>query len=165
MPQVVPSTSDHRLIELKNQVQCLMEAHLALTQPIQVNKVTTSYEICSGPYDTQYCMEDPKQAFVEYTSSCTDEAGGRGITRLVFGVKGFDLGEEEAPYWTTLGIKESYKLRPFSDRVGAQPPYYDRNDFLDCHLPREWEISRDAELNPFKDTLAFRGMVIFDEKK
>ncbi|GJS26609.1 MAK10-like protein [Tanacetum coccineum] len=28
-----------------------------------------------------------------------------------------------------------------------------RKDFLDCHLPKEWEISRDVELNPFKDTL------------
>ncbi|GJR92054.1 hypothetical protein Tco_0216065 [Tanacetum coccineum] len=52
-----------------------MEAHLALTQPTQVNKITTPCEICSGPHDTQYCMEDPEQAFVEYTSSCTDEAG------------------------------------------------------------------------------------------
>ncbi|GJR16574.1 reverse transcriptase [Tanacetum coccineum] len=32
-----------------------------------------------------------------------------GITRSVFGVKGVDLGEEEAPYWTTLGKRESYK--------------------------------------------------------
>ncbi|GKB35540.1 MAK10-like protein [Tanacetum coccineum] len=32
LPQDVPSTSDRRLIELENQVQCLMEAHLALTQ-------------------------------------------------------------------------------------------------------------------------------------
>ncbi|GJW53765.1 MAK10-like protein [Tanacetum coccineum] len=53
-----------------------MEAHLALMQPTQVNKVTTSCEICSGPYDTQYCIEDPEQAFVKYTSSRTDEAGG-----------------------------------------------------------------------------------------
>ncbi|GKF20264.1 hypothetical protein Tco_0068902, partial [Tanacetum coccineum] len=29
-----------------------------------------------GPHDTRYCMEDPKQAFVEYVSSRTDEAGG-----------------------------------------------------------------------------------------
>ncbi|GJW59800.1 hypothetical protein Tco_0109135 [Tanacetum coccineum] len=77
LPQRVPSTSDSRLIELKNQVQRLMEAHLALTQPTQVNKVTTSCEICSGPHDTQYCMEDPEQAFVEYASSRTDEAGGK----------------------------------------------------------------------------------------
>ncbi|GJR77956.1 hypothetical protein Tco_0090321 [Tanacetum coccineum] len=33
-----------------------------------------------------------------------------------------------------------------------------RKDFLDCHLPEEWEISRDVELNPFKDTLVFRRM-------
>nr|GEX54590.1 MAK10-like protein [Tanacetum cinerariifolium] len=53
-----------------------METHLALTQPTQVNKITTSCEICSGPHDTQYYMEDPEQAFVEYASSRTDEAGG-----------------------------------------------------------------------------------------
>ncbi|GJZ78515.1 hypothetical protein Tco_0643352 [Tanacetum coccineum] len=75
LPQDVPSTSDRRLIKLENQVQRLMEAHLAPTQPTQVNKITTSCEICSGPHDTQYCMEDPEQAFVEYASSRTDEAG------------------------------------------------------------------------------------------
>ncbi|GKB98837.1 MAK10-like protein, partial [Tanacetum coccineum] len=75
LPQDVPSTSDRCLIELENQVQRLMEAHLALMQPTQVNKITTSYEICSGPHDTQYCMEDPEQAFVEYASSRTYEAG------------------------------------------------------------------------------------------
>nr|GEW62488.1 retrovirus-related Pol polyprotein from transposon TNT 1-94 [Tanacetum cinerariifolium] len=64
---------------------------------------------------------------------------GEGITRLVFGVKGVDLGEEEAPYWTTLGKRESYKPRPRSDG----------------------DIARDAELNPFKDTLVFRRMVEF----
>nr|GEZ43125.1 MAK10-like protein [Tanacetum cinerariifolium] len=57
-PQDVPSSSDRRLIKLKNQVQCLMEAHLALMQPTQANKITTSCEICSGPHDPQYCMED-----------------------------------------------------------------------------------------------------------
>ncbi|GJW64094.1 hypothetical protein Tco_0115978 [Tanacetum coccineum] len=88
-------------------------------------------------------------------------AVGEGITRSVFGVKGVDLGEEEAPYWTTLGKRESYKPRPSSDGVGAQPLYYARKDFLDGHLPREWEISKDVELNPFKDTLVFRRMVEF----
>ncbi|GJV93339.1 hypothetical protein Tco_1541152 [Tanacetum coccineum] len=60
LPQDVPSRSDRRLIELENQVQLLMEAHLAPTQPTQVNKITTSCEICSGPHDTQYCMEYPE---------------------------------------------------------------------------------------------------------
>ncbi|GJR61001.1 MAK10-like protein [Tanacetum coccineum] len=80
LPQDVPSTSDSHLIELENKFQCLMEAHLALTQPTQVNKITTSCEICSGPHYTQYCMKDPEQAFVEYASSRTDEAGGKWYT-------------------------------------------------------------------------------------
>ncbi|GJU24391.1 hypothetical protein Tco_1163012 [Tanacetum coccineum] len=71
----VPSTSDRRLIELENQVQCLMEAHLAPKQPIQVNKITYSCEICSGPHNTQYCMENSEKAFIDYSSSRTDEAG------------------------------------------------------------------------------------------
>ncbi|GJZ82191.1 MAK10-like protein [Tanacetum coccineum] len=64
-------------------------------------------------------------------------AVGEGITRSVFGVKGVDLGEEEAPYWTTLGERESYKPRPSSYEVGAQTPYYARKDFLDYHLPED----------------------------
>ncbi|GKE84163.1 MAK10-like protein [Tanacetum coccineum] len=40
LPQDVPSTSNRRLIELENQVQRLMEAHLAPTLPTQVNKIT-----------------------------------------------------------------------------------------------------------------------------
>ncbi|GJU41452.1 MAK10-like protein [Tanacetum coccineum] len=85
-------------------------------------------------------------------------AVGEGITRSVFRVKGVDLGEEEAPYWTTLGKRESYKPRPSSDGIGAQTPYYARKDFLDCHLPGEWEIARDAKINPFTDVLVFRRM-------
>ncbi|GKB84217.1 hypothetical protein Tco_0956489, partial [Tanacetum coccineum] len=76
LPQDVPNTTDRRLIELENQVQRLMEAHLALTQPTQVNKITTSCEICSGPHDTQYCMEGPKKACVDYASSRTNKMGG-----------------------------------------------------------------------------------------
>ncbi|GJQ99101.1 MAK10-like protein [Tanacetum coccineum] len=80
LPQDVPSTSDRRLIELENQVQRLMEAHLALTQPTQVNKITTPCEICSGPHDTQYCMENLKQASVDYTSSRINKVGGKRFT-------------------------------------------------------------------------------------
>ncbi|GKG21765.1 hypothetical protein Tco_0384360 [Tanacetum coccineum] len=52
LPQDVPSASDRRLIELENQVQRLIEAHLAPNQPVQVNKIASSCEICSGPHDT-----------------------------------------------------------------------------------------------------------------
>ncbi|GKD64975.1 hypothetical protein Tco_1307083 [Tanacetum coccineum] len=53
-----------------------MEVHIAPMQPTQVNKSTSSCEIYSGPHDTKYCMEYIEQAFVEYASLRTDEAGG-----------------------------------------------------------------------------------------
>nr|GEU37852.1 zinc finger, CCHC-type [Tanacetum cinerariifolium] len=56
---------------------------------------------------------------------------------------------------------ESYKPHPSLDGVGIQIPYYTRKDFLDFDLPREWEIARDVEINPFKDVLVFRKMVEF----
>ncbi|GKB92020.1 hypothetical protein Tco_0964292 [Tanacetum coccineum] len=66
--------------ELENQVQRFAGSHLALSNLIHVNKITSSCEICSGPHDTQYCMENSEQAFVEYASSCTDKAGGKWYT-------------------------------------------------------------------------------------
>ncbi|GKA54467.1 hypothetical protein Tco_0753416, partial [Tanacetum coccineum] len=48
---------------------------ISLPQDVPINKITTSCEICSGPHDTQYCIENPEQGFVEYASSRTDEAG------------------------------------------------------------------------------------------
>ncbi|GJU73771.1 hypothetical protein Tco_1265176 [Tanacetum coccineum] len=80
LPQDVPSTSDHRLIEIETQVQRLMEAHLALTQPTQVNKIITSCEVCSGPHDTHNCMKVPEQTCVDYASSRTNKMGGKRLT-------------------------------------------------------------------------------------
>ncbi|GKC18428.1 hypothetical protein Tco_1020578 [Tanacetum coccineum] len=54
-----------------------MEAHLAPKSSVQVNKITSLCEICGVPHDTQYCMENPEQAFVVYASSRTNEAGGK----------------------------------------------------------------------------------------
>ncbi|GJZ25859.1 MAK10-like protein [Tanacetum coccineum] len=80
-------------------------------------------------------------------------AVGEGITKSVFRVKEIDLCEEEVPYWTTLGKRESYKPRPSLYGVGAQTPYYARKEFMNCYLLGDWEIARDAEINPFKDVL------------
>ncbi|GJU79876.1 MAK10-like protein [Tanacetum coccineum] len=96
LPQDVPSTSDRRLIELKNQVQRLMEAHLAPKQHVQVNKITSSCEICSGPHDTQYCIKNLEQAFVEYASSRIDEARGKWYT---FKPEQNNLGDTYNPSW------------------------------------------------------------------
>ncbi|GJT46456.1 hypothetical protein Tco_0955171 [Tanacetum coccineum] len=55
---------------------------ISLPQDVPMNKITTSCEICSGPHDTQYCMEDPEQAFVEYASSRTDKAGDARLSKF-----------------------------------------------------------------------------------
>ncbi|GKD89324.1 MAK10-like protein [Tanacetum coccineum] len=88
-------------------------------------------------------------------------AEGEEITRSVSRVKEIDPGEEESPYWTTLGKRKLYKPRPSSDDVGAQTPYYARKEFIDCYFHREWEIARDGEINLFKDVLVFRRMIEF----
>ncbi|GJT36089.1 hypothetical protein Tco_0926508 [Tanacetum coccineum] len=76
--------------------------------------------------------------------------------------KNYKVLSEMLEDFNRLDVEELYRLvKNSSDRVGARTPYYARKDFLDCHLPREWEISRYAELNPFKDTLVFRRMVEF----
>ncbi|GJT12277.1 hypothetical protein Tco_0859319 [Tanacetum coccineum] len=59
LPHDVPNASDSRLIELENKIQRLMEAHLAPKPSVQVNKIASSCEICSGSHDTQYCKENP----------------------------------------------------------------------------------------------------------
>ncbi|GJR32867.1 MAK10-like protein [Tanacetum coccineum] len=51
----------------------------AITLPQDVPSTSAAclfYSKINGPHDTQNCMENPEQAFVEYASSRTDEAGG-----------------------------------------------------------------------------------------
>ncbi|GJT75486.1 MAK10-like protein [Tanacetum coccineum] len=234
LPQDVPSTSNRRLIKLENQVQRLMEAYLAPTLPIQVNKITTSCEICSGLHDSQYCMEDPEQAFVEYASSRTDEAGGlvsnfmasqdarlsrfktdfkqqqsemtnkidivlKAITDRITGtlpsdtVKNPKLGTHPA-HFKEATISQTSLRQPEIETKPPQPEEAEptlEDEFQDLHLNLPDPetpllvgrgflatanavidyrmakiavgegITRDAELNPFKDTLVFRRMVEF----
>ncbi|GJT79679.1 hypothetical protein Tco_1054021 [Tanacetum coccineum] len=82
LPHDVPRTSDRRLIELENQVQRLMEDHLAPKPSVKVNKIASSCKICGGPHDTQICMENPEQAFSNYASSRTDEAGDARLSKF-----------------------------------------------------------------------------------
>ncbi|GJU68399.1 hypothetical protein Tco_1254658 [Tanacetum coccineum] len=104
LPQDVPSTSDRRLIELENQVQRLMEAHLALTQPTQ-------------------CMEDPEQAFVEYASSRTDEA--RGLISNFMASQDARLSKFEADFkqqQSEMTNKIDTLLKAITDRIAGALP-------------------------------------------
>ncbi|GJU63598.1 hypothetical protein Tco_1245433 [Tanacetum coccineum] len=136
LPQDVPSTSDRRLIELENQVQRLMKAHLAPTQPTKVNKITTPCEICSGPHDTRYCMEDPEQAFVEYTSSRTDEAR-EGLVSEFIASQDAKLSKFEADFkrqQSEMTNKIETVLKAITDQiVGTLPSDTIKNPKLGTH--------------------------------
>nr|GEU93498.1 hypothetical protein [Tanacetum cinerariifolium] len=83
---------------------------------------------------------------------------GRGFLATASAVIDCD---ENVLYWTTLGNRESYEPRRSTNGIGARPPYNTKKDFMDYYFPGEWELARDAELNPFKDVLVFRKMVEF----
>ncbi|GJR34947.1 hypothetical protein Tco_1210631 [Tanacetum coccineum] len=158
LPQDVPSTSDRRLIELKNQIQRLMEAHLAPKQPTQVNKINTSCEICSGPHNTQYCMEDPEQAFVEYASSRTDEAG-EVLVSIFMAYQDARLSKFEADFkqqQSEMTNKINTVLKAIIDRIAGA-------------LPSDTEEERERKGDPdHTNTLAYieeqRDVLLLEQK-
>ncbi|GKE60569.1 hypothetical protein Tco_1510936, partial [Tanacetum coccineum] len=153
LPQDVPSTSDRRLIELENQVQRLMEAHLAPTQPTQVNKITTPCDICSGPHDTRHCMENPEQAFVEYASSRTDEAG-EGLVSEFMASQDARLSKFEADFkqqQSEMTNKIDTVLKAITDRIaGTLPSDTIKNPKLGTHpvSSAQEESLENANSNP-----------------
>ncbi|GJU13293.1 MAK10-like protein [Tanacetum coccineum] len=104
LPQDVPSTSDCSLIELETQVQRLMEAHPALTRPTQVNKITTLYEICSGPLDTSI-NSDTEEDDISSTNAHENKLGNM-VRR---GEEGKEQGKEEDEMEIDAEIKEVIK--------------------------------------------------------
>nr|GEU67985.1 MAK10-like protein [Tanacetum cinerariifolium] len=185
MPQDVLSTSDRRLIELENQVQRLMEAHLALNQPqafveyasMRIDKAggkwytfkpeqnnlgktynpswkshpnlrhipgTKSYsvgivknvEVHVGKlklFEDFHVVDMEREptcpllvgrgflATVDAVIDCKKAiiAVREGRTRLIFGVRELDFGEDDMPYWTTIGKRESYKPRTSEDGISS----------------------------------------------
>nr|GEX37762.1 hypothetical protein [Tanacetum cinerariifolium] len=119
-----------------------METHIALTQPTQVNKVTTLCEICSGPHDTQYCMEDPKQAFVVYASSRIDEAGGKCYT---FKPEENNLGDTYNPSWRSHPNLSLILNRSFNNH----PQRFNHQSNLE-EIVSNFMASQDARLTKFE---------------
>ncbi|GKB26296.1 hypothetical protein Tco_0865697 [Tanacetum coccineum] len=136
LPQDVPSTSDHHLIKLKNQVQRLMEAHHAPNKPVQVNKISSTCEICSSPYDTQYYMENPEHAFVEYASSRINEAGDNyqiKLEKALLGQQQDDMIGKINLLWKA--IFEKLDDTPTPDTVGNSMAH--KNIASISHVKRE----------------------------
>ena len=73
-----------------------MKSYDAPKPSSQVNKITSSCELCSGPHDTRDCMELPETAFADYASSRTDGAGDKWYT---FKPEQNSYGDSYNPSW------------------------------------------------------------------
>ncbi|GKC83916.1 MAK10-like protein [Tanacetum coccineum] len=91
----------------------------------------------NGPHDTQYCMEDPKQAFVEYASSRTDEAG-EGLVSNFMASQDARLSKFEADFkqqQSEMTNKIDIVLKAITDRIpGALPSDTVKNPKLSTSL-------------------------------
>nr|GEY90641.1 MAK10-like protein [Tanacetum cinerariifolium] len=152
LPQDVPSTSGRRLIELKNQVQRLIEAHLA---PKLLEETDHVFGLADGTKSYPIGIVRDVEVHIVRLKLLTEfyviDMKKDPETPLLVG-KGFlatanvVIDCREAKIVLGEGITSS-------DGMGARTPNYVRKDFLDCHFLEEWEIARDAEINPFKDIL------------
>ncbi|GJZ37991.1 hypothetical protein Tco_0584182 [Tanacetum coccineum] len=93
--RTIDQSSDGKLHDRNAKESWALLEDLALYDN-EMSKITSSCEIFSGPHDTQYCIEDPEQAFVEYASSRIDEAGGKWYT---FKPEQNNLGDTYNPSW------------------------------------------------------------------
>nr|GEU46918.1 MAK10-like protein [Tanacetum cinerariifolium] len=121
-----------------------MEAHLSPTQPTQVNKITTSCEIYGGPHDTQYCMEDPEQAFVEYALSRTDEARCN-----TFKPKQNNLGDTHNPSWRSHPNLRWRQPQNSQNNFSNPPNWFQSNSSIPNHsfnnLPQSFNSQSNLE--------------------
>ncbi|GJY31287.1 MAK10-like protein [Tanacetum coccineum] len=181
LPQDVLSTPDRRLIELKNQVQRLMEAHLAPMQPTQINKITTSCEICMDLHLNLPVLEVLAHAPIynalldKYVESLELGKNGSAFVQGKVSAKMEDPGLFTLP--CRLGNSKPFDtLAVLGSCVNIIPLYLFKKlnigllEEID-HIfgladdtksyPVGIETARDVELNPFKDVLVFRRMVEF----
>nr|GEW11887.1 hypothetical protein [Tanacetum cinerariifolium] len=187
--QKVPHHADRCLVELENQVQRLMEAHLAPKSHVQVNKIASLCEICSGPYDTQYCMENPEQPFVEYASSRTDKARGKwladgtkycpiriiknvevhiGMLKLLDDFYVIDMDKEPAipllvgrGFLATANVVIDYRKAKIAIGEEITRSIFEVKEISLGDKEITYWTTLDTMLNPFKDVLIFRKMVEF----
>ncbi|GJZ63038.1 hypothetical protein Tco_0619459 [Tanacetum coccineum] len=74
---------------------------------------TIELPIYSGPHDTQYYMEDPKHAFVEYVSSRTDKAGDARMSKFEA-----DFKQQQSEMTNKINIV----LKAITDRIAGALP-------------------------------------------
>ncbi|GJX81349.1 hypothetical protein Tco_0330830 [Tanacetum coccineum] len=76
------------------------------------NVVPLRYDTICGPYDTQYCMENPEQVFVDYASSCNNKVEDDRTCRETKEVEGVEKEGEESEEEVEEELKEEEEDDP-----------------------------------------------------
>ncbi|GJW29408.1 MAK10-like protein [Tanacetum coccineum] len=144
LPQDVSSTSDRRLIELENQVQRLMEAHLALT--ISKRRLRINIGLLEETNHIFGLADGTKSYPVGIVKDVEVHIGKLKLLNDFYVI---DMKKDpETPLLVGRGFLAT--ANAVIDCRKAKIA-----DFLDYHLAGEWEIARHAKINPFKDVLVF----------
>nr|GEW48230.1 zinc finger, CCHC-type [Tanacetum cinerariifolium] len=61
-----------------------LHSDILMFQQHQGEDLSEAWTCFNGPHDTQYCMENLEQDFVEYASSRTDKAGGKWTNEIAY---------------------------------------------------------------------------------
>ncbi|GKA12593.1 zinc finger, CCHC-type containing protein [Tanacetum coccineum] len=78
--RTIDQSTGGKLRDINAKISWALLEDLALYDNKSFNDPRDFNNQSSGPYDTQYCMENPEQAFVDNASSRTDEARGKCYT-------------------------------------------------------------------------------------
>jgi hypothetical protein len=124
------STPDRRIMELEDQVKCLMKSYEAPKPLSQVNKITSSCRLCNGPHETHNCMELPKHAFKKFTLSRVDKKDREFATKQ--GPRNFN---EAYNAWKDKPNFKGYQTRSVS--FNDSPPLEWSEHFPSQNTPRQ----------------------------
>ncbi|GJX12625.1 hypothetical protein Tco_0204383 [Tanacetum coccineum] len=92
--------------------------------PVRNNVVPFRSDTIRGPYDTQYYLEDPEQAFVKYASSRTNEAG-EGLVSKFMASQDARVSKFEADFkqqHNEMTNKINTVLKAITDRIAGTLP-------------------------------------------
>ncbi|GJW71824.1 hypothetical protein Tco_0128741 [Tanacetum coccineum] len=166
LPHDVPNASDRRLIELENQVQRLMESHLAPKPYVQVTKSLLHVRFVVAPTTLNIAWKiSSKLLLIMHPRVSTKREVHIGKLKLLEDFHVNDMEKDPTcpllvaiGFLATAGAVIDCKKAKIAVGEGITRSIF-RVEEIDLGV--EYEIARDAELNPFKDVLVFRNMVQF----
>ncbi|GKA80221.1 MAK10-like protein [Tanacetum coccineum] len=87
---------------------------------------------------------------------------GEGLIRSIFGVKELDFGDDNVPYWTTIGKRKSYRTQTSKDGIGLKIDEDSRPETTSRILKRRLDSTWDTVLT--LETASGSAVKIYDPR-